>query len=78
MISKAEFGTFRNSQPYQEAALDVSQAISRALAELMKSQDITNNRASFLRGFIEGCTAILNWEPDFIIDTEEATDGLED
>lgn len=76
MISKAEYGTFKNSNAYREAAIDVSAAVSRALAELMQSQDITNQRAAFLRGFVEGCTAILNWEPDFIEEKEE--DGPED
>jgi hypothetical protein len=74
-VNKADYIQFKNSAVYGAARQDVGEAVSRALAEMVNSEELSMARHNFLRGFIAGATSILEWEPDFI--EEQTDDGLE-
>lgn len=73
-VIKADYVQFKNSKVYEASRQDVGEAVSRALAEMVNSEELTMARHNFLRGFIAGATSILEWEPDFV---EEQSDDSE-
>jgi hypothetical protein len=74
-IRKVDFVQFKNQEVYKAAQQDVQEAAQNALGELFLSEDLSITRQAFLRGFISGCRAILDWEPEFVDDEEEENDS---
>ena len=76
LVHKADYVAFKNTSVYEAARQDVAEAVSRALAEMVNNEELTQARHNFLRGFVAGSTALLEWEPEFIPEENEE-DGAE-
>jgi len=68
LVSKQDYVQFKHLNVYEAHKQDVGEAVGRAVAEMVNTEEMSSNRRDYLRGFIAGCTSLLEWEPDFIED----------
>lgn len=64
-INRDEFYLWKSSTPYHALMEEVQSNIEMAASEVINRQQSNADRDQYLRGFIQGISALVNWTPDF-------------
>jgi len=70
-LTKSQYVSFKNSAGYEACRKDVAEAVESAVREMVVSEDVSDARRNFLRGFVMGCSSMLDWEPTFEEEEED-------
>ena len=65
MIPKSEFQDWKDSRVTQEMVTEVKEAAEEVAAELINRRTSTPQDDAYLRGYIRGVQASLEWVPTF-------------
>jgi hypothetical protein len=77
MISKSEWSDFRKQELYQELLKDIISKVEVTGVEIITREDQNPDRDQFLKGFIAGLAAVVDWHPELEPDEVEADDADE-
>jgi len=69
MVTQSEFKQWQQGELYQELKQTIEANISIVASELVGREQPAPDRDQYLRGFVRGLAATLEWKPDF--STEE-------
>ena len=70
MITKSQYIDWKNTEVTQEMISDVSEAAESAAASLVTKTTSDRDLDQYLRGFIRGVQASIEWEPEFVTGDE--------
>ena len=65
MVTQSEFKQWQQGEIFQELKLTIEGNISIVASELVGRETPNPDRDQYLRGFVRGLAATLEWKPDF-------------
>jgi len=72
-IRKSEFLDWKNSLVTQVMAQSVAELAQEMIADLVMKRESNPADDQWVKGFLQGVQAIMDWEPEFV--QEESTDA---
>lgn len=68
MITKEEFIDWRNCNTHTEFQAEFMEAVLRATEEIVTRHSTNVDRDQFLKGYLNGIQACMDWQPEYIED----------
>ena len=70
MVNRSEWNQWRQDAIYKELTDTIRANIGIVAGELVGRERSDSDRDQYLRGFVRGLTATLEWEPEFTTENE--------
>jgi hypothetical protein len=65
VITKEEFISWRDSNVTRELAQDIAENVQSSIATLINRRTPDTHDDQWIRGFVAGVNAVLDWQPEF-------------